>query len=126
MRGFIATLVIFSLIVCGLFFYSDYISSSFSELSSILEHTENELEEENFRSALRYAELFHEKLKQKSYILYYFADRHPINDIITESARLKSFIKSEDGAEAGGVLSGLKIMIEKIVEKSQLKIYNIL
>lgn len=126
MRGFIFTLIVFILIISGLFLYSSYMSENLNELSLLLSDTELKLEEKDFPAAYSSAGKFSDELKCKSYSLYYFTDRCPIDNALTESERLKSFIKAEDDAESAAVLSGLRIMIEKISEKSNLKIYNIL
>lgn len=126
MRGFIFTLIIFILIISGLFLYSGYMSESLDELSALLSDTEAELKQSNFYFAEVSAERFADALKAKSYTLYYFTDRCPIDNALTESERLISFIKAGDDAESSAVLSGLKLMLNKIKEKSSLKIYNIL
>lgn len=126
MRGFIFTLIIFILIISGLFLYSGYMSESLDELSALLSDTEAELKQSNFYFAEVSAERFSNALKAKSYTLYYFTDRCPIDNALTESERLISFIEAGDDAESSAVLSGLKLMLNKIKEKSSLKIYNIL
>lgn len=126
MRGFSVTLVIFILIIAGLFLYSSYMTESLNELSLLLSDAESSLNEKNFDSAYAAAEKFSDALVKKAYSLYYFTDRCPIDNAVTESERLKSFIKAGDDSESSAVLSGLKLMISKIEEKSSLKIYNIL
>jgi len=126
MRAFIYTLIIFILIIAGLFFYSVYMTESIDELLLLLSDTETHLEKGDFSSARASAETFSDTLKEKSYTLYFFTDRCPIDNTLTESERLKSFIKAEDGAESAAVLSGIRVMLSKTREKSSLKIYNIL
>ncbi len=126
MRGFIYTLIIFILIIAVLFFYSDYMTKSIDELSLLLSDTKTHLEKGDFSSAKASAERFSDTLKEKSYTLYFFTDRCPIDNALTESERLKSFIKAEDDAESAAVLSGIHVMLSKTREKSSLKIYNIL
>ena len=50
MRAFIYTLIIFILIIAGLFFYSDYMTESIDELSLLLSDTETHLEKGDFMS----------------------------------------------------------------------------
>lgn len=126
MRGFIATVIIFLLVIIGLFVYSDFIYSSFSEFDTMLSSVEYELSAGDFSSAEINSELFFDKLKEKSRVLYYFTDRNPINSLLSETARLKSFIAIGDKAEAASALSGLRMMINTAFEKTQLKINNIL
>lgn len=126
MKGFIVTLIIFILIIVGLFFYASYMDSAFSDLLTLLDETENSINTKDFSGAYRYADKFSKALIKKSYTLYFFADRCPIDNALVESSRLKSFIKSEDDAEASSVLSGLKTMLNKISEKASLRLYNIL
>lgn len=126
MKGFIVTLIIFLLIITGLFFYASYMDSAFSDLLVLLNETESLINTGDFSEAYRCADKFSEMLIEKSYTLYFFADRCPIDNAVVESSRLKSFIKAEDDAEASSVLSGLKTMLNKISEKASLKLYNIL
>lgn len=126
MRGFIATVIIFLLVIIGLFVYSNFVYSSFTEFNSILSTVDAELSAGDFSSAQINSELFFDKLKEKSRVLYYFTDRNPINSLLSESARLKSFIAHGDMAEAASALSGLKIMINTAFEKTQLKLNSIL
>lgn len=111
---------------CRSLFYSDYMTESIDELSLLLSDTETHLEKGDFSSARASAETFSDTLKEKSYTLYFFTDRCPIDNTLTESERLKSFIKAEDDAESAAVLSGIRVMLSKTREKSSLKIYNIL
>lgn len=126
MRGFIATVIIFLLVIIGLFVYSDFVYSCFSEFDNMLSAVEDDLSAGNFSSAERNSEQFFNKLKEKSRVLYYFTDRNPINSLLSETARLKGFITVGDTAEATAALSGLKMMINTAFEKTQLKINNIL
>ena len=96
MRAFIYTLIIFILIIAGLFFYSVYMTESIDELSLLLSDTETHLEKGDFSSARASAETFSDTLKEKSYTLYFFTDRCPIDNTLTESERLNILPKNED------------------------------
>ncbi len=126
MKGFIAAVTIFSLVISGLFLYENHMNTTFDPLFSTLDSIEKSIMEGDFESAFSEAENFDESLKSKTRQLYFFTDRSPIDEAVNESSKLKSFIKSKDDAEAISVLSGIKSMLLKISEKADLKIYNIL
>lgn len=126
MKGFILAVIIFSLVIFGLFLYENHMHTTFDSLFLSLDSIEKSIAEGDFESAFSEAESFDENLKTKTRQLYFFTDRSPIDEAVNESSKLKSFIKSKDDSESVSILSGIKSMLLKISEKSDLRIYNIL
>ena len=120
MKGFITAIVIFSSLIALLFYYNIHITATVSSLINYAVAIENSLEEENYDKALKLSDSFDKKLRKEAKYLYKFTDRTPIDSSITECARMKSFIKLSDAAEAASSLSGIKVTLEKTLEKSVL------
>lgn len=126
MRGFILALLIFVLIICGLFWYSNYTSSALSELTEKLHTVENSILENNTTYMEKAVRTFSDDLLKKSNILGFFCDRHPIDELITESSRLTSHIMSGKYSDAKAELSALFVMLNELSEKAALSLQNII
>lgn len=126
MKGFICAVILLLVVVVGLFFFHAYITSSFDAFLKEVDKVEELLNSEEFEECLYAFSNFEKNFDKNSHILSFFIDRAPIDNALTEISRTRNFIKEEDKAESLASLSGLKTILERIVEKSLLKVENIL
>ena len=118
MKGFIIALAIFLSIIILLFFYSNFIDSTFNLLSLYVSEVEIALKNSDFKKALTNSENLRRTLKNESKILYFLSDRTPIDNAFSECERLISFIRTEDVSEASASAYTIDIILEKTKEKS--------
>ena len=118
MKGFIIALAIFLSIIILLFFYSNFIDSTFNLLSLYVSEVEIALKNSDFKKALTNSENLRRTLKNESKILYFLYDRTPIDNALSECERLISFIRTEDVSEASASAYTIDMILEKTKEKS--------
>lgn len=118
MKGFIIALAIFLSIIILLFFYSNFIDSTFNLLSLYVSEVEIALKNSDFKKALANSESLRRTLENESKILYFLSDRTPIDNAFSECERLISFIRTEDVSEASASAYTIDIILEKTKEKS--------
>lgn len=121
MKGFITALLIFLILISSLFLYNQYMLKTITGLLEYTNMIEESINEENFKKAHSILKSFEKNLNEKTYFLYFVTDRAPLDNTITECARLKSFISIPDKAEALACISGIKIMLKKTMEKSTIE-----
>ena len=124
MKGFIVAVVILSVIILSLIFYNFYMNKTFSEITEYIDNIESDLSENKFTEATLHAQKLADTLSDKSNFLYLITDREPLNNIITESARLLSFIKTMDEAESKASLSALKVTLTELQKQTVYKTKN--
>lgn len=125
MRGFIFSVAVFVLTAIGLFFCSDYMTSTFSSLSETLEKTSLAMEKNDFESAEAHADALSSELNEKAAVLCFFCDRRPIGDAVIQAERLKSFIWESDASSARAELCALRVMLSNMAKKAVLTTENI-
>ena len=118
MKGFFIALSIFLCIIIMLFFYSNFIDSTFNTLSLYISDVESALKESDFDKALKSSETLRLALKEESKILYFLSDRAPIDNALSECERLISFINTKDISEASAAAYTIDIILDKTKEKS--------
>ena len=120
MKGFIAAVLIFITIISFLFIYNFYITNTFHILSEQLSIIEKAISSEDFSRAEKLSSVFQKALASKAKTLYYLSDRVPIDNAISECAKMISFIRTSDKSEACAAAHGINAILEKTKEKSVL------
>lgn len=123
MKGFLSAVIILTLLLSFLLYYSIYINRSFSDFSEYLDKIIYFLISENYEKAEKLSGDFCRNLKDKSHTLYIVTDRSPIDNAIAECERLISFIRTEDKSEAIAAAGGISIILEKTKEKSLMRLF---
>ncbi len=118
MKGFIASVTLLSSILLIIFLCGLHLTKTVTALTEFTVVIEKALDEENYKKALKLTETFEKRLKSEAEYLYYCSDRAPIDNAITECARMKSYIKAEDKSESSSALSGIRATLKKALEKS--------
>lgn len=126
MRGFILSLVLFLCIITGLLMYSHYMEKTVDELMLLLDETNEAIAQGEVTSAFQSATSFDRQLKTKAHHLYPVCDRALLENALSDSAQLKSFIRSDDMPDAAAILSALRSLLISIEEKSQFSLLNII
>ncbi len=125
MKGFIISLLLFFFIIVGLLIYSHYMKTTVSELLAMLDETETEIDAGDSASAFQSASSFDTHLKAKSHHLYPVCDRALLENALSDSAQMQSFIRSGDMPDAASVLAALRSLLISIAEKSRFSLLNI-
>ncbi len=124
MKGFLTALGIFLVLLVSMFFYNRYMTTTMISLWDYADSIEDAINEENFKKANSVLKSFEKRLNEETYFLYFVTDRAPLDNALTECARLKSFLSIPDKAESLACISGIKVMLDKTKEKSTIPLKN--
>lgn len=126
MKGFIASITLFFCIIIGLLVYSHYMNVTFTDLIDRLDQIEESLKSGDMTKSRELSSAFEEDLKKKTHRLSPLCDRALLENALSVSAQLTSFVHSGNISEASAVLSSLRSLLLSIGDKSKASLSNII
>lgn len=126
MKTFIISMVVFVLLISGVFAYSVYLDTVSSELSENLSSISEAIKKENWENCTEKINNLTKYWKKNEPILAMFNDHEDVDHIKLSISELKVYIKNHNQEEALKALEEAVIYFERIRKNENLSLENVL
>ncbi len=125
MKAFVASLLLFTLIITASFFNIYHVERVCDELSELLDYTRIEASRDNIEGALEYAAEYNERLESYTPYFYVLFNHSEIDRIELCSARMYEFLIYEDMVQFYAEHGQLAVMVEGLRDMEHINLNNV-